>query len=359
MHLPDKRDLLVLAVSATAHVALVAAVATRSHAPAPAPPPPSEAVVAVFELGPDTSPVSLAVAPGAVSTHAEPWSAPTPRATLPDRPRAQGAPPRAPEGQPVPGSPAGEGATADASAAPARALTLAELGVGKNPFVSGSYGMSGASGSAPAPDTARAAEPPSAKARVEATLRADARAREAALGLGPDGPLRAALADAMYASDAPVTSRVVFAVRADARGNILSLDAVSGDQGLSAFRDMARLARARLGRTTLRLPSTAQGANLRIELTSAWKLPSGHDPGAQVELFGRALTKGEGKAATRVAILPLPKVTCVSPDDPKNELKLPICGVTAPLIATDADPADLGAKPRRIVSTRVLESTIL
>ncbi len=236
----------------------------------------------------------------------------------------------------------------------ARPLSLAELGVGRNPFLPGR-------GSAPTQVGAGGESPaePSAKERVEASLRSDARAREAELGLGPDGPVRAALMDAMYASDAPVIARVVFSVRADANGKLLSIEAVSADRGLSAFQGMARLAREKLARTTLRLPSSAKGANLRVEVTSAWKLPSGHDPGLAVDLFGQSLTKGEGKTATKVTLLPMPKVACISPDDPKNDLKLPLCGIVAPLFATDGDPADIGAKPRRIVSTKVVESTVL
>jgi hypothetical protein len=57
--------------------------------------------------------------------------------------------------------------------------------------------------------------------------------------------------------------------------------------------------------------------------------------------------------------LPMPKVACISPDDPKNDLKLPLCGIVMPLFATDGDPVDIGAKPRRIVSTKVVESTVL
>ncbi len=249
------------------------------------------------------------------------------------------------------------------STAPARSLSLADLGVGKNPFT----GTRGEGTGNPAPSertgngTANGtqAEAAAAKERVEASLRADARAREAQIGLGPDGPVRSALMDAMYASDAPVTSRVVFAVVADAQGKVLSVEAVSADRGLSAFQGMARLAREKLARSTLRLPSSAKGATLRVEVTSAWKLPSGHDPGTSVELFGKALTKGEGKASTKVTILGLPKVTCVAADDPKNDLRLPVCGISLPLFATDGDPANIGAKPRRIVATKVVESTIL
>lgn len=198
-----------------------------------------------------------------------------------------------------------------------------------------------------------------AKARVDHALTAEARAREAELGLGPDGPVRTALTSAMYGTESPVGAKVVFEVRADKNGAVLSVDVLSADTNIQAFRTTAARAKTLLARKTLRLPSSAKGAVMKLEVSSAWKLPSGHDPGTQVELFGRALTKGEGKASTKVVILAPPRVHCISPDDPKNDLKLPLCGLELPLFGTDGDPADVGAKPRRIVHTRLLESTML
>lgn len=284
-------------------------------------------------------PSARAVRPVPQAPHAP--SEPLAAAPGPDEPTT--APREAPLGAP---SPAG-------STRPS--LGLADLGVGKNPFVPG---RSEATTGTPGPSSPPS-DGPSAKERVEASLRESARAREAELGLGPDGPVRAALAEAMYASDAPVTGMVRFSVVADGRGRVLSVEAISGDRGLSAYRSMETLARKKLASAVLRLPSTAKGARLEVVVTSAWKLPSGHDPGAKVSLFGQDLTKGGGKAATQIAVLPLPKVVCVSADDPKNELKLPLCGISAPLVATDGDPADIGAKPRRIVSTRVASSEVL
>lgn len=198
-----------------------------------------------------------------------------------------------------------------------------------------------------------------AKARVDHALTAEARARETELGLGPDGPVRTALTTAMYGTESPVGAKVVFEVRADKNGTVLSVDVLSADTNLQAFRTTAARAKTLLAGKTLRLPSSAKGAVMKLEVTSAWKLPSGHDPGTQVELFGRALKKGEGGASTKIVLLAPPRVRCVSPDDPKNDLKLPLCGIEAPLFGTDGDPADIGAKARRIVHTRLVESTML
>lgn len=379
-----KKDVLVLAASLVAHVvALAFAIPLAQVKPgrsAVIEAPANDLLVADLELGLDPLQPALPKRTDQGEATARPGPAMgfvshdarlgrlTPGAM--DAPAAPGEPGLA--GKPAEPSEPGKSSPVDAphdpsteapTNEPPRPRTLTDLGVGKNPFVPG-RGTSGvgaeglgAAGTSAAGDPREPAR--SAKERVEASLRAEARAHEAALGLGPDGPVRAALTDAMYASDAPVLARVVFAIRADAQGKVLSIDAVSADQGLPAFQGMARLAREKLARTTLRLPSSAKGANLRVEVTSAWKLPSGHDPGASVELFGQKLTKGEGSAATKIALLPMPKVTCISPDDPKNDLKLPLCGISVPLFATDGDPADIGAKPRRIVSTKVVESTVL
>ncbi len=198
-----------------------------------------------------------------------------------------------------------------------------------------------------------------AKARVDHALTAEARARETELGLGPDGPVRTALTSAMYGTESPVGAKVVFEVRADKNGTVLSVDVLSADTNLQAFHTTAARAKTLLAGKTLRLPSSAKGAVMKLEVSSAWKLPSGHDPGTQVELFGRALKKGEGNASTKIVLLAPPRVRCVSPDDPKNDLKLPLCGIEAPLFGTDGDPADIGAKARRIVHTRLIESTML
>jgi hypothetical protein len=212
--------------------------------------------------------------------------------------------------------------------------------------------------STPAPADGRrprtAAEP---KRAVEAALREPARQRERELGLGPEGPVLAALDQATSASTAPVTGRAVFVAVADGTGMIVGIDVVECDGARSGWANAAEIARASLNGKKLRMPSSATRAELRIEVTSAWKLPSGHDPGTDVTIFGAPVAKGEGKQSSKVAILdPIPKLRTVelAPD-----IKVTVPTVSLDVLAVSGDPANVGAKPRRIVHTRLLDSKVL
>lgn len=196
-----------------------------------------------------------------------------------------------------------------------------------------------------------------AKAAAEAALRAPARDRERELGLGPEGPVLAALGEAASASTAPIHGRAVFVAVADRTGMIVGIDVLECDGARSGWANAAALAKAALKGKKLRMPSTATRAEMRIELTSEWKLPSGHDPGVDVEVLGLPVAKGEGKQSSKVTILdPIPKLATVelAPD-----VKVPIPVIAVDILAVKGDPADLGAKPRRVVHTRLLDSKVL
>lgn len=359
---------LTLVASLAAHGLVALLVARASIAPRSTPSPPNAPIDDVVELEWRPSPAPREVTPDRPD---EPAIEPRPAVARIELDVTRRAPP------PVDTTTATEPAIeppANAAAAPtepslgatARAAatappSLASIGVGKNPFLPGRNDVDPGAGSAKAaaPSPPPGADMADAKARVEASLRASAREREAEIGLGPEGPVREALGAAMYESNAPVIGRVVFAVSADAQGHVLSVDTVSADRTLADYAGMLAIARRKLGRATLRLPSTANGARLRVEVTSAWKLPSGHDPGIDLSLFGQSFKKGEGKTATRVEVLPLPKVICTEVAESKSGVKMPTCVLSAPILATDGDPADIGARPRRIVGTKVIERTVL
>jgi hypothetical protein len=218
---------------------------------------------------------------------------------------------------------------------------------GPNPFV-------GAREAGPARAAREATE---ANERAEQALRQPARAREAELGLGPDGPVRQALADATAEGVTDVTGKAVFVAVADGSGMVLSVDLLSCDGGRPGWSDAARAALAKLRGKKLRLPSTAKRAEMTIEVTSEWKLPSGHDPGVDVEVFHIPVKKGEGKHSPKVTILdPIPKIHMV---ELAKDLKIPVPQIDVTILGTNADPTDIGAKPRRIVHTRVVESKVL
>jgi len=222
------------------------------------------------------------------------------------------------------------------AAAPDLGLTLGA----QNTFVTSAARGEAANGP-PAATTSPGAGPPSAaesKRRANAMLRGTGQARDRELGLGPEGPVLHALGDATMASFAPVKGRAVFRAIADGAGMIVGIEVLSCDGGRDGWVNAAELAREALKGKKLRLPSAATQAEMRIEIVSEMKMPSGHDPGVDVSVLGLPITKGDGPQSTQVRIL-----------DP----------LSLSFLAGTADPSDIGAKPRRVVHTRILDSKVL
>ena len=292
--------------------------------------------------------VAAEVAPSAARTDVAP-SAPSVASHLRDP-----LPPAEPEPAPAPLSPSPLSSSAVTIAMPATPSIGLALGA-PNRFVSRS------AAEAPASSTSRddrhvrtLAE---AKRAVETALREPARQRERELGLGPEGPVLQALGEATSASSAPVKGRAVFRAVADGTGSIARIEVVECDGGRPGWANAAELARRALQGKKLRMPSSATLAEMRIEVSSDWKMPSGHDPGTDVTILGIPVAKGEGKKSTKVELLdPIPKIEMVelAPD-----VKVPIPQINLKIVAVQGDPADIGAKPRRVVHTKLLDSKVL
>jgi hypothetical protein len=199
------------------------------------------------------------------------------------------------------GDPPRAGASPSSSAAAGAqvfALSPADIGVGlggTNPFL-------------PRRDDASAQD-------GKQVLRDALRTRDSALGLGPEGPVLAALRDATYGSAAPANGRAVFEVHAGEGGVISLVDLVSTEG--AGWADTQRIARERLASVKLVLPRGAKGAVLRVEIVSKWQLPAPSGFGT------RAAEGNDGPALTF------------------------------------PDPANIGAKPRRVVHAQILASTVL
>jgi hypothetical protein len=223
-------------------------------------------------------------------------------------------------------------------------LSAEALGIGRtNPFL------------------VRAEEPPraAAKRRVEEALRAPARDRERALGLGPEGPVLRALDEATPRSTAPVRGRAVFLAVADDEGAVVRLEVLDCDGDRAGWADAARLASAALRGTKLRIPKSTRRAEMRIEVTSTWKLPGGQEPGTDVTLFRVPLAKGEGKSSSKVSLLdPIPKLRVVEVPLPDGRT-MPIPSIQIDLFRAAVDPANAGAQPRRVVHAHLLSSSFI
>jgi hypothetical protein len=203
----------------------------------------------------------------------------------------------------------------------------------------------------------RGLSPADAHQKLQAALRAPARQRERELGLGPEGPVLHALGDATSASLAPVRGRAVFLAVADAKGMIVGIDVIECNGERPGWASAAALARLALESIKLRMPSTARRAEMRIEVVSEWKLPSLHDAGVDASVFSIGVGAGEGAQSTKVAVLDvLPSVHMA---EIARGLMLPVPKVAGDAFAADGDLADLGARPRRVVRAKLLDSLVL
>ncbi len=196
-----------------------------------------------------------------------------------------------------------------------------------------------------------------AKRRVEAALRQPARDRERELGLGPEGPVLTALGDATSTTTTPVRGRAVFVAIANGAGEVVSIRVTECDGAQRDWAQAATIALGSLKGKKLRVPSTTTRAEMRIEVTSAWKLPSGQDPGADVSVLGVPVAKGEGKDSTKVEILnPLPKVEMLKLG---KDIEIPVVVWNVTIFGTNGDPANIGAGARRVVHARLLDSKVM
>jgi hypothetical protein len=204
-----------------------------------------------------------------------------------------------------------------------------------------------------------------AKHSVEQSLREGMREHDQKLGLGPEGPIVRALGESTSASTAPITGRAMFSVTIDDTGKIATVALESTDGDRAGWSDARERAEKLLVGSPVTLRTKGRTA-MRIEVQSSFKMPTGHDPGVDVELARIQLAKGGGKKATRIAILdPIPRVTgtkiCLTPSDSDAPcpVEIPAVKFEITIFRLDGDVSNLGAKPRRVVHVHLLENRAL
>jgi hypothetical protein len=201
-------------------------------------------------------------------------------------------------------------------------------------------GNSGAPPSSPASTTSttfHSARPDApaladAKRNAEGAIKAGAREKDLGNGLGPDGPILTALRDATYGSTAPERGNATFLAVVDGNGLVVDLKLVASKGGEKGWEDARSRAEKALAGVKLSLRG-ARGAEVKVEVYSDIRLPSGRRPGDPPVK---------------------PTFSLEAPDQPGAldhggglpEVKRFTLGTF--------DLADIGAKPRRVVHARTL-----
>lgn len=309
-------------------------------------------------------------------TTAEPTPVPT---VSPDRPTSAGAAARAPARAALPDGPVAAsavGATAAASAdeaagsgaPPTSAAARPEATAGGGaavPLALSQLGVGGPNRFLTAPPLARGGERPSAAesaARdVERSMAQSRADHDRGVGLGPEGPLLAAVEAEIMASALPLNGKASFDATFDARGALTALVIVSTDGDRSGWETVAASLRRKLGGKPGRAVGAA-GMLSRVEVDTALKMPSGRDPGLEVEILGGVPLKKapkESKHPSKIVILdPIPKVHMVPVDD-EGKVRLPVPQVGVTVLGIDGDPVDIAALARRVVHARVTSQRVL
>ncbi len=330
-----RRSLWAAAGACGLHVMLVLAV--RAVRPLPSAPPAEEAPVVEISTEPD-APQPPAI-PEVTATKATTPS-PSMAAGAAAVPRSTSAASAAPEPTVAASSAAPMPEPGPAPAAVQPHLSLAQLGLSPSggalylpPTPGGGGGNAGASAGAPGAAAAPADGKSEASRRTENMLRADLAAHDTAIGLGPDGPVIAALED--HARRSVANGRATFDITVDARGLVVSLTAVGATESHDDWRAVGAQSLAALKGKTLRRKGPL---SMRIEVDARIALPSGADPGVGVDVAGIPLKKGDGPKSAKVSVGGTP---------------------FGPGVTLQGDLADIGAKTRRVVHAHVVRVSAL
>jgi hypothetical protein len=215
-----------------------------------------------------------------------------------------------------------------ASSTSAGHLTLAQLGVdGANPFLDH-----------PSPAAVASARAVQVKERLDHALAQGTLDQDRERGAGSASPLLRALETAVYASTIPLNGQATLAFVIDGSGKIVASTLGTASGSREAWLSALSQTKKSLSERTLKVPK-GKSVKVTIAVSSRLELPSGADPGFEVDVLGVPAKKGGGKRSTRLEIL-----------NPLNPL--------APL-SLAGDPADIGSRPRRVVNAHVVSEELL
>jgi hypothetical protein len=219
-------------------------------------------------------------------------------------------------------------------------LSLAQLGVGTNPFL----------GIRVEPPT----EEERANARLQAALHPPSLERDRQRGLGPAGPVADAARRLVLADGGLVETSAVLNVRVDGSGHVTEVHVLESSNQIQAWQMVAARLFQALNSVALRTASTKHGWDMKLHLASSVRLPSGSAPGMRMGVLGQQVAGSGGPGSTSLELSPTSKLDLEEPiDSTASHLDQPL-QFEVMLLKLRADPTDIGAPARRVVEVAVL-----
>ena len=139
------------------------------------------------------------------------------------------------------------------------------------------------------------------------------------------------------------------------------MSVLEANRDYDKWAEVARRSRITLASAALRPPAGARGLELEVRVEVRDELPSGADPGLEVDLLGIPLKHGKGDRSARLSLLE-PKVEVVEVEVPSlsgQTVKLPQLAIGVVPFGLAGDPADMGAKAQRRVHLTVTRRSVL
>jgi hypothetical protein len=220
-------------------------------------------------------------------------------------------------------------------------LSLDQLGIGKNPFIT-------ASGTQPGERPRRSSQG-FRRSMAESIVKHEQR-----IGLGPEGPILKLLETEIRQSTTSPNSQARFRASIDRRGNLVAFEVLEATTDHRPWRELAARVLKALRGTALRVPKTGRGLSVDIAIDSRVQLPSGADPGLAVDVLGIPVKKGGGERSHKISIL------SVAPGGRELTIRGPggqLIHIPEPpkvvLFGLGFDPVDIGAPAQRVVRSHV------
>ncbi len=181
------------------------------------------------------------------------------------------------------------------------------------------------------------------------------------LGLGVPAPLVLALESAARDLAIPTNSTALFSANFDGSGALLGFELLQSDHASPQWNKLEQRVQQMLNGRKLSIAKNTRGVDLKLKLIARSTLPSGADPGTEVNLLGVPVKKGQGKRSSKVSILdPTPKLLEfeIGVGDDTQRVKVPVPGLVLNALSLGGDPSDIGAPVRHMIRVQIVDEKI-